>query len=376
MFNALNGLGGGGQVSGHASSDSNTALYSTFAVVGFFAGSVINRFGVKWSLAFGGIGYCVYVSAWLVYNFVPVMGPNGEIITPGTVSEQAGIGYITFAGAFLGICAGILWTAQGTIMMAYPLEKDKGKFVSTFWIIFNLGGVIGSLVPLGQNINTVTKASVSNGTYVGFLILTLIGGILAWTMIDASKVVRSDGSRVILMKHPSVASEFLGLYQTLRRDLWIIGLFPMFFASNWFYTYHFNGVNAAYFTTRTRALNGVLYWSAQIVGAGIIGPLLDYKRVRRSLRAKLMWATLFVLTMVVWGGGYVFQEGYTRESTAPGVYSGMDWTTPGYVGPMFLYIFYGLYDAVWQTCTYWYVSFTTYLFTSSQITRFTDMHAG
>jgi MFS family permease len=354
MFNALNGLGGGGQVTGVASSDSNTALYSTFAVVGFFAGSVVNRVGVKWSLAFGGMGYCIYVSAWLVYNFVPVYDQTtGALKAPGPVSEQAGIGYITFAGALLGICAGILWTAQGTIMMAYPLEADKGKYVSTFWIIFNLGGVIGSLVPLGININTATKASVSNGTYIGFLILTVIGGLLAWTMLDASKVVRADGSRVILMKHPSVSSEFLGLYQTLRRDLWIVGLFPMFFASNWFYTYHFNGVNAAVFTTRTRALNGVLYWSAQIVGAGFIGPLLDYRGIRRSVRARIMWATLFVLTMAIWGGGYVFQRGYTRESTDPDVYPGMDWTTPGYVGPMFLYICYGLYDAIWQTCTYW-----------------------
>lgn len=33
----------------------------------------------------------------------------------------------------------------------------------------------------------------------------------------------------------------------------------------------------------------------------------------------------------------------------------MDWTTNGYVGPMFLYIFYGLYDAAWQTSIYWFM---------------------
>lgn len=30
-----------------------------------------------------------------------------------------------------------------------------------------------------------------------------------------------------------------------------------------------------------------------------------------------------------------------------------DWTTSGYAGPMFLYMFYGFYDASWQTCVYW-----------------------
>ena len=128
MFNALNGLGGGGQLNARASSDSNTALYSTFAVVGFFAGTIVNTIGIRWSLAFGGIGYSIYVSAYLCYN------------------HTQNLGYITFSGALLGVCAGILWSAQGSIMMSYPLEKEKGRFISWFWMIFNMGGVIGSLV--------------------------------------------------------------------------------------------------------------------------------------------------------------------------------------------------------------------------------------
>src|ERR1700760_3999849 len=38
MFNALTGMGGGGQVDKRPADDANVALYSTFAVVGFFAG--------------------------------------------------------------------------------------------------------------------------------------------------------------------------------------------------------------------------------------------------------------------------------------------------------------------------------------------------
>ena len=34
MFNALSGMGGGGQVDAHAADNANVALYSTFAVVG------------------------------------------------------------------------------------------------------------------------------------------------------------------------------------------------------------------------------------------------------------------------------------------------------------------------------------------------------
>ena len=31
-------------------------------------------------------------------------------------------------------------------MLAYPPEKSKGHYISWFWAIFNLGGVIGALV--------------------------------------------------------------------------------------------------------------------------------------------------------------------------------------------------------------------------------------
>ena len=38
MFNALNGLGGGGQVDATTNSQANIAVYATFSVVAFFAG--------------------------------------------------------------------------------------------------------------------------------------------------------------------------------------------------------------------------------------------------------------------------------------------------------------------------------------------------
>lgn len=112
----------------HASHAPTLILAKTFAVVGFFAGTFTNKLGVKTALSFGGIGYCVYVASFLCYSHTS----NG--------------GFVIFAGALLGVCAGLLWTAQGTIMMSYPEEGSKGRYISWFWMIFNLGAVIGSLV--------------------------------------------------------------------------------------------------------------------------------------------------------------------------------------------------------------------------------------
>lgn len=342
MFNALNGMGGGGQVTGDAANKANTALYSTFAVVGFFAGTFTNKLGIRTALSFGGIGYSIYVASYLSF------------------SHNQNIGFSTFAGALLGVCAGLLWCAQGAIMMSYPPEQSKGRYISWFWMIFNLGAVIGSLIPLGQNINVKTKTTVTDGTYIGFLVLTLIGATLAWTLVDAKSVIRHDGSKVIVMKHPSWKSEIWGLWETVQSDPYIVALFPMFFASNWFYTYHFNEVNAAYFNTRTRALNGVIYYIMQIVGAFVFGYGLDSTKLRRSTRAKVGWAALFVLIMVVWGGGYEFQKTYTRESTSEkSGYQPVDWSDDGYGGPFVLFMWYGFTDAAWQTVVYWFMGSLT-----------------
>ena len=176
------------------------------------------------------------------------------------------------------------------------------------------------------------------------MVLTFVGALLAWTLVDARTVVRNDGSHVILMKHPSWQSELLGLVEVLKTDAWILFLFPMFFSSNWFYTYQFNDVNGAKFNIRTRALNNVLYYLSQIIGAYAFGYALDLKSVRRTTKARIVWVVLFVLTMIIWGGGYAYQRTYTRAETSQKTYPKDDWTTNGYVGPMFLYMFYGFYD--------------------------------
>ncbi len=127
MFNAVNGLGGGGQENPKTADNANVAVYATFSVVGFFAGTIANRLGIKLTLSLGGMGYFLYVSSYLSYN------------------HNKNSGFVIFSGAVLGVSAGMLWAAQGAIMMSYPPEQSKGRYISWFWMIFNLGAVIGGL---------------------------------------------------------------------------------------------------------------------------------------------------------------------------------------------------------------------------------------
>jgi len=334
LFNALNGLGAGGQVDSTTSANSNATLYATFAFAAFFAGSINNQLGSRLTLLLGSTGYALYVGSYLAMNIHPNAG-----------------GFVIAAGAILGICAGLLWTAQGSLMMAYPTEGQKGRFVAIFWSIFNLGGVVGASVSLGQNFHS-TSNSVGNGTYIGFLVLTLIGVTIPMLMVDPDKMIRTDGTKVTIPRQPSWKTEILGLWIALRTDPMIVLLFPMFFASNWFYTWQFNEYNGALFNIRARSLNNVVYWMAQIVGSIAIGFVLDNKRFNRRVRAFTGWTCLFLMVFVVHIWAYFYQKNYTRAST-PDDGAKMDIHDHGYAGRIWLYIFCGLLDAMWQTSAYW-----------------------
>ncbi|KAL2826168.1 major facilitator superfamily domain-containing protein [Aspergillus pseudoustus] len=355
MFNAINGLGGAGLVNAHDINNANTTLYCIFSVVGFFAGSIVNKVGLRLTLLLGGLGYPVFVASLLVYN------------------HTQNTGFLIFAGAMLGVSAALFWTAQGTVMISYPAEEEKGRTISLFWMIFNIGAVIGGLIPLLQNLHS-SKNSVNDGTYIGFIAMTTLGLILGAFLCNPLFVKRKDGSRIIMMKNPTWKSEITGLFHTLRTDWYLVFLFPMFFASNWFYTYHFQGVNLPVFNIRTRALNSVLYFGSQIVGAWVFGLMLDRKTWRRSTRARGVAVILFLLTMGIWSGGYEFQKTYTREQMEAHPELKLDWTSHGYIGPMFLYIAYGIYDSAWQTYCYWLMGAMTN--NGRKLANFTGFYKG
>lgn len=63
MYNALSGLGGGGQVDATVADNATVALYSAFAIVAFFSGTVCNKLGVRITLGLGCFGYYQFIHA-------------------------------------------------------------------------------------------------------------------------------------------------------------------------------------------------------------------------------------------------------------------------------------------------------------------------
>lgn len=237
-------------------------------------------------------------------------------------------------------------------MTTYVSESHKGRAIAIFWIIFNLGGGVGSLASFGFNFHS-KSGTVSNGTYIALLILMAIGWLLGLLICSPSAVRVPQ-----LLTTPESEKDWR---QTMRLSLrtisdWrVLCLLPLFFSANVFYSYQQNVVNGLTFDIRTRSLNGALYWIAQMFGGLLIGLILDMPGLDRRIRARIAWLFLFVTGMAIWGGGYAFQK-WSSHRLAQGIKQNVDYSD-GHtsVGPMFLYIFYGAYDAFWQSFCYWLV---------------------
>ncbi|KAL2550880.1 UNC93-like protein 2 [Forsythia ovata] len=334
MFNALSGMGGGGQVDPTAANNANTALYTTFAVFGILGGGIYNILGPHLTLFAGCSTYILYAGSFLYYNHH---------------HHQA---FAIVAGALLGIGAGLLWAAQGAIMTSYPPHDRKGIYISLFWSIFNMGGVIGGLIPFTLNFHRADAVSVNDGTYIGFMVFMSIGTVLSLGILHPSRVVRDDGSRCTNIKYSSVSIEVVEILKLFLNWKMLL-MVPASWASNFFYSYQFNNVNGVLFNLRTRGLNNVFYWGAQMIGSIFIGYIMDFSFKSRRTRGLVGIGVVAVLGTAIWGGGLAKQFDYSRHDKPTYKLDFKDHTD--FAGPFVLYFSYGLLDAMFQSMVYWVI---------------------
>lgn len=335
MFNALSGLGGGGQVDPTIADNANTALYACFAVFGVLGGAAHNLLGPRATLLAGALTYPLYAGSFLYYNHRP-----GSQVFPVT------------AGALLGAGAGFLWAAQGAVMTSYPPPNRRGTYISLFWCLFNLGGVLGGLLPFALNYNRGDKkGSVSDGTYIAFMAFMLVGAALTVLVLPPARIVRDDGTRATRVTFSSPATEGAEILKLFANWKMLLAL-PAAWASNFFYTYQFNNVNSGLFTLRTRGLNNVFYWGAQMIGSAGIGYFLDFGFASRRKRGLFGVAAVAAVGTAIWGGGLANQLSYKAVPVADPI----DFKDGHrYAGPFLLYFSYGLLDAMFQSLIYWII---------------------
>ncbi|OWZ72512.1 hypothetical protein AYX14_01977 [Cryptococcus neoformans] len=329
MFQAIGNLGAGGTQNIKLSDTTNSVLYVLNAFVGVVAGSINNVLGPRLTLFMGALGYVVYVSALWVYQVKAVAW------------------WLIVSGAIVGAGAGLIWAAQGAIMMSYPLEKDKGRSFSMFWAINNCGSLMGGLIALGIDISQGAVSSTATSTYIAFLAVMLCGLCLSWTLLPPGRVVRNDGSIVEIHNYVSVKEEIKGLWAAVKTP-YILILVPMFFSSNYFLSYQ-AAFAFALFDAQTRALNAVIKSSAQILGAIVVGLLYDKVPMGRRNRGLVGIAVTSVFIIAAYGWGLSYQLKFTRSTELVK----MHWNSPGFGQPIAILVLYDIGDALYQGSAYW-----------------------
>ncbi|KAH9780475.1 UNC93-like protein 1 [Citrus sinensis] len=327
-------MGGGGQVDTTAANNANTALYTTFTIFGILGGGIYNILGPQVTLISACSTYVLYAGSFLYYNHH---------------KHQA---FAIAAGAILGIGAGLLWAAEGAIMTSYPPPNRKGTYISIFWSIFNMGGVIGGLIPFILNYNRNEAVSVNDGTYIGFMCFMSAGALLSLVILPPGRVIRDDGTHCTNIEYSNVSTEITQVLKLFSNWKMLL-IFPASWASNFFYSYQFNNVNGLQFNLRTRGLNNVFYWGAQMLGSVGIGYIFDFSFPTRRKRGFVGIVVVALLGSAIWAGGLANQLNYSHDKPP----AKLDFKNSGsdFAGPFVLYFCYGLLDAMFQSMVYWVI---------------------
>lgn len=186
------------------------------------------------------------------------------------------------------------------------------------------------------------------------MVIMAVGSLLTLALLPPRKVIRSDGANVSLHRFSNWKREAFEVIK-LFGDWRMLILIPLFAGSNWFYTYQYNVFNGPNFMhIRARALNNLLYWVFQIIGAGLFGWFLDLEKLgSRRTRAFAGCSVTLVVILALWIGAFVIQSRFTRESVTAVGYAPIDVYDAAYPGLVIEYALFGLIDAVYQGFAYW-----------------------
>lgn len=349
MYNALTGTGGGGQVDPTVNANASIALLScTAATAILIAGPLLALVGPRNSLLLGCWTYALYSGSLLNFNY------------------RANGAFVIASGAILGIGSSFLWVAQGAIMTSYVPESHKGRSIALFWFIFNIGGAIGSLISFGLNFDAkLTEGTVSNSTYIAFLVIMLVGWLLSVFICNPKHIANREMLQQLENDNKGLDDtkkfDMEKLWRSFKRLLKVVSnyrvflMIPFFFAANVFYPYQQSIVNGYSFNVRTRSLSGAVYWIAQMFGGIVQGGILDMLPFDRRKRGFAGWFFLLCTTMAIWGGGYKYQQVLdARAHEEKDLMQTVDYKDGSiFLGPFFLYFFYGAFDSFWQSFAYW-----------------------
>lgn len=109
---------------------------------------------------------------------------------------------------------------------------------------------------LSKNVQKGVEGGVTTETYVAFVIIECLALPFAFLITPLEKVVRSDGTRILVSETLSTKMEFKQITKTMTSSLIVLSgfwaLWSFFYSGTW------STYLATYFTVRARALSSLI----------------------------------------------------------------------------------------------------------------------
>lgn len=328
-------------------------LYFLFAIFSIVAPGIVNIYGPRLMIFVGGCAFVIFFLSLLL------CGPLHVLPLP----------LVTVFAALVGVGAAFLWSANAAMLLSYPTESTKASYISTFWVIFNFGAVIGGI----QSFLTNLDASAANSdedaaapmTFMIYIALGIVGISAVWALLPLEQVVRVDGSRCQAPKAVSLMEELRGFFKMMSSRQ-VAALLPLFVYSNWFYSYQLGVFSTHVFKPAASGLASAFYWGSQMIGAKTLGALLDMPGIPAGRRAWLSLGISCSLIAVSWVWGIYANSSYNLDSvevSKGGMRTLYEYNEPGFAQAAALMLLWGFCDALVQTWCYWVM---TQLYTEAE----------
>ncbi|KAJ4412255.1 hypothetical protein N0V91_000724 [Didymella pomorum] len=331
MADAIAGLGGGGLATPQTSNIATAINYTMLAICCALGGPIVNKLGTKWSLV---IGACSF----------PIRGSSYYCN-----SKFGNQWYLILGGFFTGIGTGTWYVAEsGTIMSLAP-SNSRGKYLALWIVARNLGQLVGGAINLSKNHVKGVSGGVTPDTYIAFLIIECMALPFAFLISPLERVVRSDGTKILVSEKLSTKTEFRMIKTTMTSKL--ILLSALWAIWSFFYSGTWSTYLGTYFSVRARALSSLVSPFFCIVGCFGLGFVLDMKKLSQRRRAQAGLFLVVVLNLGVYIWSIVMQVRF--DSNNPGK---IDWEDALYARSFLPYFFVQTTGPLSQSYMYWLLS--------------------
>lgn len=332
----VSSTGGGGTQSISLVNAANSSTFCLMVVTALLTPVMIHLTNVRWTLAFGTLGYAPYAAGLYCHR-----------------KYGSSASWFVVLGAVLcGISAGVFWASEGAIILSYPERKKQGRYTS-YWLMYRvLGQLVGGAINLGLNVDNEQAGSLSTNTFLVFVVLQCIGPFVALLISLPHQVQRRDGTPVVLNLSPTFKAELLAMWSALTTKK-VLLLLPLIWQTAFSEAVIFS-INGTFFSVRSRALASFMGAVVAAIGCYILGFLLDNHKWSLNGRARYAFLSIYAMQFAWWGWSIYTTFEYSKSTPTHDWSEGSVWSS-GFAMLLMLQIGFNLM----YEFTYWIVGATS-----------------